>query len=572
MSSSKLSGPGTITMKSIKYNVHCVAFGLLVGAIATQVNAQTIPVGTPFLDDYYRRGQLLGRLDSSISFNVRPINAAALNVEDIYRLDDQGSSTSILWQEYRNRVQLMPASLRYQYNSTYPYGWNDGAMIPGRGHQVMVSAGIFASFRFFSVQFNPELVWAENRRYEGYGGTEGPDRTWYSQLGNRIDMPELFGNGGYSRVLPGQSSVRLTLDPVSLGVSTENLWWGPGRLNSILMSNTAAGFPHITLNTTRPIRTYIGSFEGQVVSGRVEHSGYPPSLLGDTSVHMGYLRNKPDTWRYFSGIVLSYQPRWVQGFSVGLARSFLTAGKPTFNSLRDYLPILLPASKKGISDDSESSDAYDQQISVFFRWVVPSVHAEIYGEYARNDHAWDYRDLTVQLDHTRAYTVGLRKLVPLTSTDGSLLQLSGEVTQLAVTNTRRIRQAGSWYLHGDYGYTHRGQLLGAGIGPGSNLQTVDVSWLRGINQVGLRFERLVHNEDFANGTYNEYRNNWVDAGFDAYVKWRFNRILASASLQYIHAYNYQYNFDAPPNEADYWDFDAQDKDNLRIRLGFMYMF
>src|SRR5690606_22047919 len=118
------------------------------------------------------------------------------------------------WQEYRNRVQLMPASLRYQYNSTYPYGWNDGAMIPGRGHQVMVSAGIFASFRFLSVQFNPELVWAENRRYEGYGGTEGPDRTWYSQLGNRIDMPELFGNGGYSRVLPGQSSVRLTLDPV----------------------------------------------------------------------------------------------------------------------------------------------------------------------------------------------------------------------------------------------------------------------------------------------------------------------------------------------------------------------
>lgn len=550
-----------------------MAFSLLLNGLVTRVGAQTIPVGTPFLEDYYRREQLLGKLDSSISFQVRPIGAVAFGVDDIFQLDP-GTSSSILWEsvDEKSKIQLMPISMRYQYNSTYPYGWNDGAMIPARGHQVMANAGIFANFRFLSIQFNPEIVSAENRRYEGYGGSKGPDPTWYSQLGNRIDMPELFGEGTYTRAYLGQSSIRLTLDPISIGVSTENLWWGPGRLNSILMSNTAPGFAHLTLNTTRPIRTYIGSFEGQIVGGKIDYSDYPPSLLGDTSVHMRYLRNKPDVWRYFSGIALSYQPRWLSGLSVGVARSFLTSENPSFGSIRDYLPILMPASKKGSTNGENTQDAYDQQISVFFRWVVPSVHAEIYGEYARNDHAWDYRDLAVQLDHTRAYTVGLQKLVSLTSTDGSLLQLSGEVTQLAVTNTRRIRAAGSWYLHGAYGYTHQGQLLGAGIGPGSNLQAVDVSWLRGINQVGLRFERLVHNEDFANRIHNEYRNNWVDAGFDAYVKWRFNRILASANLQYIHAYNYQYNFNAPPNEADYWDFDAQDKDNLRIRLGFMYMF
>src|SRR5690606_36804808 len=136
-----------------------------------------------------------------------------------------------------------------------------------------------------------------------------------------------------------------------------------------------------------------------------------------------------------------------------------------------------------------------------------------------------------------------------------------------VTNTRQIRATGSWYLHGNYGYTHQGQLLGAVIGPGSNLQAVDVSRVRGINQVGLRFERLVHNDDFANRTYNDYRNNWVDAGFDAHVKWRFSRILARASLQYIHAYTYPYNFSSPSNDADYWDFDPHDRNNLRIRFG-----
>ncbi|RYE21047.1 MAG: hypothetical protein EOP42_26470, partial [Sphingobacteriaceae bacterium] len=34
--------------------------------------AQTIPVGTPVLEDYYRRMQLLGKLDSNYSFSVRP--------------------------------------------------------------------------------------------------------------------------------------------------------------------------------------------------------------------------------------------------------------------------------------------------------------------------------------------------------------------------------------------------------------------------------------------------------------------------------------------------------------------
>ncbi|WP_216072810.1 capsule assembly Wzi family protein, partial [Acinetobacter baumannii] len=67
--------------------------------------------------------------------------------------------------------------------------------------------------------------------------------------------------GSYLRVLPGQSSIRLSTGPVSLGISTENLWWGPGCFNALLMSNNAPGFLHLTFNTTRPVKTPIGSFE-----------------------------------------------------------------------------------------------------------------------------------------------------------------------------------------------------------------------------------------------------------------------------------------------------------------------
>ncbi|MEP4375945.1 MAG: hypothetical protein ABJ333_12915, partial [Algoriphagus sp.] len=35
--------------------------------------AQTVPVGTPVLDDYLRRAQLLGLVDSASSFMIRPL-------------------------------------------------------------------------------------------------------------------------------------------------------------------------------------------------------------------------------------------------------------------------------------------------------------------------------------------------------------------------------------------------------------------------------------------------------------------------------------------------------------------
>lgn len=559
-------------MKQIAPLRNVVSLLVLSSALSVSV-AQTVPVGTLMLDDYYRRAQLLGKVDSSISFNVRPLAAVALGESNPYNVGEGVAWNSTLWEDTGNRavVQVMPFVLKQQVNTKYPHGWNDGAMIPARGYQMYLSAGIYAKYKFLSVQLNPEVVLAQNKVYEGFGGDNGPNSAWYGRYGNRMDYPEIFGLGAYARVLPGQSSVRVTFDPISVGLSTENLWWGPGRKNSIIMSNTAPGFAHLTLNTTKPIATYIGSFEGQIVAGRLEQSGYLPSLLGDTSSHIAYYRRKPDTWRYLSGIVLSYQPKWVPGLSLGMNRAFMSDGKKMGNSLRDYFPIIVPALKKNESGDSESSDTRDQVISFFFRWAIPKAHAEIYGEYARNDHAWDNRDLTVQLDHTRAYTVGLRKLVPLSFADGAMLQLGGEVTQLAVTNTRRVRQAGTWYGHHEVrdGYTHMGQLLGAGIGPGSNSQSVEISLVKGLKQVGIEFERLVHNEDFARDIQSDFRRNWVDAGVGAFVEWDYGKLLGSFGIKYIHAYNYQFKFVAPQG-GDYWGFTPQDNTNFSVRLGLMY--
>ncbi|MGK6352545.1 capsule assembly Wzi family protein [Parapedobacter sp. DT-150] len=550
-------------------------FVLLILSVVGQ--GQTLPLGIPSLDDYYRRQQLLGNIDSTISFNIRPLTAETVGQREHLNYPES-DHTDIVWQSdvYDGYLRLLPVVLDVQLNTAYPYGWNDGPMIPAKGIQTYLSTGFFAKYRWLSVQFKPEFVTAQNKAYKGFGGDSGPNIDWYSYLGNLIDMPELFGIGSFTKAYLGQSSIRLTLDPVSLGISTENIWWGPGRRNSILMSNTAPGFPHLTLNTAKPIHTYIGSFEGQIVLGRLTKSGFPPSLLGDTARHMQYIVDKPAGKRYLSGITLNYQPRWVPGFFIGLSRVYNSNPDMEGSFIQKYLPFLeaLTAKQKIGPDSADEGIPRDQMISFFFRYVIPKAQMEFYGEYAKNDHNYDARDAVLQLNHTRAYTLGLRKIVSVAGFWSGDLQIAAEMTQMAVTDTRRIRASGSWYAHVPVrdGYTNQGQLLGAGIGPGGNVQEVDFSWIRGLKQVGVQFERLVHNEDFATWILQDYRRNWVDASIAAYGTWDYKRFIFNAHLQFIHAYNYQYGFRPAEDLNDYWGFDPQDKNNLHLRLGLMYRF
>src|SRR5690606_34829781 len=168
------------------------------------------------------------------------------------------------------------------------------------------------------------------------------------------------------------------------------------------------------------------------------------------------------------------------------SRAFTIYRDDMDGSFGSYFPIFGGVSKKSITDeDGNEGIPSDQVISVFFRWALPAAHFELCGEYGRNDHSWDGRDAFVELDHTRAYIFGLRKLVPLNHVQQTYLQVAAEITQMAVSNPSRIRQGGPWYLHGHHGYTHQGQVLGAGIGPGSNLQSLDVGWVKDLKQVGL---------------------------------------------------------------------------------------
>jgi len=543
---------------------------------ASHLFAQTLPVGLlDQTDDLIRRQQLLGNDTSRSSLMIRPLNISADN-EWLMLDEDAGLSLgslrkSVYSAHHGNHVvYVLPAILQQQFNGHHPYGWNDGAMVQAKGYQMLISGGIYARIGPLSIQFRPEYVYAENKHFTQMqdAGNNNEFLLKYAAFSNSIDLPERYGSSPYSRMKWGQSSIRLTFDPVSIGLSNENLWWGPGVRNSLLMSNNASGFKHITLNTSKPVGTPVGSFEAQIIAGRLEGSGI--------RVNNSLFTAKPDNWRYISGAIITYQPKWVPGLFIGFDRTFTVYKKDMGNSFGDYFPLFSSIEKASISGNVENDEdkrKRDQYASVFAKWVLPESKAEVYFQYGRNDHPYDSRDAFIEPEHSRAYVAGMRKLIPLAN-DNEFIQVGLEVTQLEGAKTSLAREQPAWYQHYQVrdGYTNEGQVLGAGIGPGSNLQSLDVNWVRGLKRIGLQIERRVNNNDLYYNAVKDLRRHWVDLSFGGKFDWNFNKIILNSQLTYIRSLNYQYVANNAGFGRDvFWNWDKRDVNNLQLRVGLAYI-
>ncbi len=535
-------------------------------------HAQSLPSGMHILEDVYRREQLLGRVDSNVSFMIRPLftgfnqghRGLALDTIEERGFTKLASTLNIGDKGY---VQLLPVSWIQQYNSKIPYGWNDGSMIPAAGYQAQISLGVYAKYGPLSVQFKPELVSAENREFEGLP-TDYHNIVWakyYDNYFNVSDIPERFGEKAYNKLFWGQSSIRLNFDPVSIGISAENLYWGPGRRGSLLMSNNAPGFKHITLNTTRPVSTPIGSFEGQMILGQLDNSGFNPPEINRVYEGRTLYVPKPGDQRYLSGFVFTYQPKCVPGLFVGASRTSQAYEGEAGSKIGDFISLLQPFEKK---DDSE---AREYMSSMFFRWVWSEANAEVYGEYGHNSPR-TIKKFLYEPDYGAAYLIGLRKLIPLNKRPGEFLQAGIELTELQQTSLPAL---GGWYTSNKIpqGYTHNGQVLGSGIGPGSNLQSLNVGWVRDIKRFGFQVERHLHNNDLYYQIFapsGEFTKHWVDMSYSLYADWNYKNLLLSFSGSMIRTLNYNYVLYYRPGEG--YHVPGLDFLNYQAKVGITYRF
>ena len=536
--------------------------------------SQALSVGlSENIEDVYRRQQLLGLDSSSSSYMLRPIN---LSDRTNLSLDNEFKLSQLyrpLYESGKRTVLLtaLPVSWQHQYNAHHPYGMNDGSMIPAKGYQTQLSTGFYAKAGPLSIQLRPEFVFSENKEYRELYEAHQEDallNIFANRYYNRIDLPGRFGEGAYTSLGWGQSNIRLTFDPVSVGISSENLWWGPGRRNALLMSNNAPGFKHVTINTSRPVKTAIGSFEAQIIGGRVENSGV-------TSLNGSHYKARVNDWRYLSGMVFAYQPKWIPNLFLGFDRSFIVYHEDMKGGLGDYLPFFSSLTKKNASGASPTEDDQrktDQYFSVFARWVLNEAKSELYFQYGRNDHPWNVRDAISEPEHSRGYIFGFRKLLPLNRTN-EFIQIGLEVTQLGKTNTKQLRASQPWYSHYQVrdGYTNAGQVIGAGIGPGSGMQSLDVSWVKGLRRIGFQVERLVQNSDllYDSRMFLDENRPWTDLSVGAHLDWVLGKIILNSQFSFIRSHNYQYQSITPDEVASPY---KQGANNFQFKIGVLRSF
>ena len=409
---------------------------------------------------------------------------------------------------YSQSVSIKAIEWSTYWNSDRPSGQNDGWVWQGRGFTTEAGLAMHASVPFIKLNLRPSVLATQNLSFEP-GGRVKPG----------IDLPDNPYPGPDVRFRFVESAAFLNLGNLGVGASNETRWWGPGVRNSIMLSNHAPGFDHVRVQTVKPQNVGIGKVYIEYIMGKLEGSKIRPERY-------------PEGWRLFTGLHIWASTGILPDLRVGLNRTFI-ANQADVRTTRDYFPLFQPFQKNALGEGTDGSGSApdDQRASVFFDWRFPVSGLRVYGEFAREDHNMDLRDALMEPGHIRAYQVGaeLRSSERLTQVEFTQMQIS----------TINPRGEAPWYTHTAVrrGYTHEGQVLGSGVGPGGNSAYISHRWLTSHGWIGGYAERAEREHEFAKRTFGPNAPKEVDFIFGVRHEQTIGRILISPELEIMETQN-----------------------------------
>jgi hypothetical protein len=405
------------------------------------------------------------------------------------------SATGYVARSFSSRLRLASAPLTFVrgvvlpeidlvINSEIPFSQNDGAMWAGRGLSYLVRGGATITRGRWRLVVVPELVGSTNA---GFRDVEEAfyrpliDTSRYSRYSSPwmqhpfpMDQPVRFGVGAVARLDPGQSALWYEGKHAAAGVSTENEWWGPGVHDALILTNNAGGFPHAFVRTARPMQTRAGAFEGRWIVGALTESGF-------------FDFNADNNMRTLAAASAMYRPSWEPELTLGVSRAVFAASSSGAKALLRWFDVVQPTTRPNARPwaDSTFTGGRDQLTSVFARWVFPSAGSEVYGELGRAEWPASLRDFLVDPTHTMGYVIGGQWARPWRRR-GAVWRFQAELTSLERSTSFRYRPTQSWYTSraAPQGYTQRGQVLGASIGPGSSHQWIGIDLVSPTWRVG----------------------------------------------------------------------------------------
>jgi hypothetical protein len=542
---------------------------MLAWMVPSPVKAQVVPVGD-LRDDQYRLLQLYSdSLDPSSMMN-RPLRFEALR-----SLTERAASGSDAWwaSSPTHMEQELPWNFRaglfepvsvQTFNSHLPHGGNNGAAWYGRGLTSELRGGAYLTSDYLTVSFRPHLAWQQNRTFEDprFIPLSDGEPTWQGIVTN-IDMPFRFGPDPYSTFDLGESSIRIHFKSVEFGAGSEAVWWGPGIQHALVLGNNAPGVKQVFLGTRSPLRVpFIGHFEFRYIAGWPKDSKYYP-------------QETPQ--RFLSALHVVYSPSFIPGLSVGgnrLSHMYVPDDGITSAELFTSLPF----SERQLTGNNPDEN---EMASVFFRWLFPEASAEVYGSYFREDSFYDSRDLFLQPDHDRAYTIGFQKLLHTGVMGLDFVRVNLELNNLVPNRVQEVRPQTWYYRHSRIrqGHTNRGQVLGASIGPGSGSQYLGIDGYFNSGKAGFFLERVEVNDYFhykwyetrpAGSGYKDIWRNRVNINYGLRGLYRIGPLLMQSSITFNHNLNYG-RYDYGDLDVTFDTFDPQDVLNVQVQFGVRYL-
>jgi hypothetical protein len=462
-------------------------------------------------------------------------------------------------------------------NNNLPIANNFGSIFPARGDQTRLSIGINMLWRNIDINYQPEIVNAENKNQIFFNGNLKDGNWWpryYLMVANNIDDFRQFGNRTIHKTFLGQSRVGFKNQIISFGISNENIWMGPGFRNSIILSNNSNGFRHLYLNTTKPISTKFGNLEFYYFNGIIDTTEF--TNLDNNIMNKIWpegIQSKINLTRKLNGIEFVWNPNFAKNLFIGYAVSNMF-----YRNLKNEFNLYYT----NFSKDKPSINISTIQL----KYIFPKEHADIYFEVGSKNQSLNLRNVFSDTTKT-AFIIGINKFYNINKNFNYHFFI--ECTQLSLMNPKNIffendpfghPKINSWYTSNKVkqGWTNNGKLLGAFIGPGSNSQTIGVNFYYKKNKFGLFAERILHNADFYHYVYlGQLGYSTADAyyvdlswGLNSTLKIN-NNIMFSTSLTSTQSLNYRWFKNG--NELSYAEpgFNS-DRSNLQLIFSLRYKF
>ena len=403
-----------------------------------------------------------------------------------------------LWDRFPSKMDVkeglifLDLGLKTHINSAYPRGYNDGPSWLGRGLTQEVNVGMRLKKGSFSLTFLPNIFYSQNLSFELAPQIKKDVSPFSYQFANkasvsyRMDWVQQYGEKAFWNFHLGQSELRYHDSIFTVGFGTQNFKFGPAIKNPIILSRNAGGFPSVDLGTSQPLPLHfknrdLGIFETKMIFGQLSESKYFDSFPENNML-------------FFTGMTVGYSPPFLPDLVLGF-------NKVLYKQNKYFTPLDLAALfwifDQGINYDSILvKDSFDQMASFFVDWKFVEADLRIYLEWAKNDFSGDFTRIITEPEHGRAYTIGLEKAFDLPTE--KVFYFIMEHSNLVRNQSWLYRANPPYYQHifVDQGYTHQGQILGAGIGGGSMSQFLGLSFYDQKSLIGIDFQAIRFDDDY----------------------------------------------------------------------------